>query len=63
MEVSTHDRVMDLHLWKIGPGIHAAEIILASTFPKTVTEYRQRIPEHLNIVHCTIEVHDENNFY
>lgn len=57
MEISTHDRVMDLHLWRIGPGIHAAEIILASTSPKAVNEYRQRIPEHLNIVHCAIEIH------
>jgi cation diffusion facilitator family transporter len=61
IEISDVDRVMDLHLWRIGLGIHAAEIILASTSPKTVTEYRLRIPEYLNIVHCVIEVHDEES--
>jgi cation diffusion facilitator family transporter len=57
LEAGTGDRIADLHCWVIGPGIHAAEIVLVSDEPSDPSHYRSRIPEHLNIVHATIEVH------
>lgn len=58
-ECLEHDgrtRVTDLHLWNIGPGIHAATIAIATPAPQSPEQYRQRIPEATGIVHSTIEV-------
>jgi cation diffusion facilitator family transporter len=57
IEVDENDKVTDLHLWQIGPGIHAAEITLTSTEPRPANDYRNRLPVSLNIVHCTFEIH------
>jgi cation diffusion facilitator family transporter len=56
IEVDTQDRITDLHVWSIGHGILAAEITVISDEPKPSIEYKQRIPDSLNIVHATIEV-------
>ena len=50
------DRISDLHLWRIGPGIHAAEFVVVSNDPKSPDEYRSRIPDEMSIVHASIEV-------
>lgn len=57
IEGVSSDRVFDLHYWSIGHGIYAAEIGVVSDDPGTPGHYRSRIPEHLNIVHATVEVH------
>lgn len=57
IEGDTSDRVTDLHFWSIGHGICAAEIALVSHDPKSPKHYRSLIPNGLNIVHATIEVH------
>lgn len=56
IEESSTDRITDLHLWSIGHQIYAAEIAIASGDPKSSDHYRNRIPDHLNIVHATVEV-------
>lgn len=50
------DRVTDLHLWTIGPGIRAAEIVIESSSPLTPEQYRARIPRSAGVVHAVIEV-------
>ena len=50
------DRLADLHLWDIGPGIRAAALKILSDTPATPDEYRARIPEDLGVVHATIEI-------
>jgi len=50
-------RVKDVHIWSIGPGIHAATIALVSSTPGTAKQYHDMIPNELGIVHATIEVH------
>jgi cation diffusion facilitator family transporter len=57
LELSNQDRVTDLHMWRIGPGIHAAEFVIHSARPKTPDEYRRCIPQDLRIVHTAIEIH------
>jgi len=57
MEGSSNDRISDLHVWNIGHGIYAAEIVIISDEPKTPDHYKSLIPAELNIVHTTIEVH------
>jgi cation diffusion facilitator family transporter len=53
------DRVTDLHVWEIGPGIFAAEISVASTAPRPPDDYKERLPADAGIVHATVEVHPE----
>jgi cation diffusion facilitator family transporter len=50
------DRVVDLHVWSIGPGVRAATIALVAHEPATPAEYKARIPEQL-LHHVTVEVH------
>ena len=60
VEIEGKDRISDLHLWRIGPGIHAAEFVVISSDPKSPEEYRQRIPHEMSIVHTAIEIDVED---
>lgn len=51
------DRVVDLHVWSIGPGGHAAAIAIVSETPAPPEHYKARIPADARIVHATVEVH------
>lgn len=57
VESAGGDRVCDLHVWQIGHGLMAAEIGVVTHDDKSPDHFRARIPEHLNVVHATIEVH------
>jgi cation diffusion facilitator family transporter len=56
IEAPGGDRVADLHLWSIGPGIHAAAIVVVSDEPQSPDHYRGLIPPDLHVVHATVEV-------
>jgi len=49
-------RISDLHLWSIGPGIYAVIISVVAQKPKEASEYRNRLPGDLGLVHISIEV-------
>lgn len=49
------NRVSDLHIWNVGPGIYAAEIGIVASQPLTPDAYRSMLPEDLGLVHVTIE--------
>jgi len=51
------DRIADLHVWSVGPGIYAASISIVSHAPAAPESYRERLPANLGIVHATIEIH------
>jgi cation diffusion facilitator family transporter len=57
IEAQEGDRVADLHLWSIGPGIQAAAIVVVSDEPRSPDHYRRLIPSDLHVVHATVEVH------
>lgn len=57
LESGTGDRVTDLHLWAVGPGIYAAAVAIVSDRPQSPDHYKALIPPHLGIVHSTVEVH------
>ena len=57
IEGDSSDRIADLHLWSIGHGIFAAEVVIVSDDPATPDHYKSLIPDHLNVVHATIEIH------
>jgi len=50
-------RIADLHLWPIGPGIHAAELVIVTHSPQPPEHYKARLPREAGIVHATVEVH------
>jgi cation diffusion facilitator family transporter len=57
IEARDDNRVADLHLWSIGPGIQAAAIVVVSDSPRSPDHYRRLIPSDLHVVHATVEVH------
>jgi cation diffusion facilitator family transporter len=48
--------VSDLHVWSIGPGIHAAIVSLVTHRPQPLAVYKAAIPADLKVVHVTVEV-------
>ncbi|AFL75985.1 CDF family Co(II)/Ni(II) efflux transporter DmeF [Thiocystis violascens] len=58
IEDSGEDRVSDLHLWSIGPDLHAVAIALvthdAALSPDDV---KRKLPSGLGLAHVTVEIH------
>ncbi len=50
------NRIVDLHLWAVGPGIYAAIVSVATEIPEPPEYYKQLIPSDLKLVHVTVEV-------
>jgi cation diffusion facilitator family transporter len=50
------NRVVDLHLWTVGPDIYAAIVSVVTETPKPPQYYKQLIPSDLTFVHVTVEV-------
>jgi len=52
-----HDRIADLHVWRLGPGHHGAIVSLVSDEPEPVERYRAKLDGIGQLSHLTIEVH------
>ena len=50
------DRVSDLHVWRVGPGHHAAVVALVSPRPQPPERYRERLAGVPGLSHVTVEV-------
>jgi cation diffusion facilitator family transporter len=50
-------RILDLHVWEIGPGYRAAILAVESNSILTPSEVKKMIPEGLGITHSTVEIH------
>ena len=57
IESDNDSRVADLHLWSVGPAIYAAIVSVVANDPKPPAHYKALIPDHLGMVHVTVEVH------
>lgn len=57
IESEGDNRVSDLHVWSVGPGIYAAEIGIVSSRPLEPDSYYSLLPEELGLVHVTFETH------
>ena len=57
IESEGDNRVSDLHVWSVGPGIHAAEIAIVSSRPLDPDSYYNLLPKDLGLVHVTFEAH------
>ena len=51
------NRIADLHIWSIGPGIYSATLAVVSAAPRPPEYYKSLIPKDLGIVHTIVEVH------
>jgi len=49
-------RLVDLHVWSIGPGYRAAIVSVATSGPCQVSEIERLIPVDLGIAHLTVEL-------
>lgn len=56
LEQDQKAKVTDLHIWSIGPNLHAATITLTTSLPQDAKDCRELLPKDLGIVHATIEV-------
>jgi cation diffusion facilitator family transporter len=52
-----HDRIADLHVWRLGPGHHGAIVSLVSDEPEPVEHYKARLADVAHLSHLTVEVH------
>lgn len=50
-------RVVDLHLWEIGPGRKGCVVSLVTSTPRDARAYREAILAELKLAHLTVEVH------
>jgi cation diffusion facilitator family transporter len=57
IESERDNRVSDLHVWSVGPGIYAAEIAIVASEPLAPDDYYKLLPGELGLVHVTVETH------
>ena len=57
LEAGSGDRVVDLHLWRIGPGHVAAIVSVVTDRPRPAAEFKRLLGGFAEIGHLTIEVH------
>jgi cation diffusion facilitator family transporter len=50
------DQVLDLHLWRLGPGHLAAVLVIATSKPRDAAFYRGRLSSFACLSHITVEV-------
>lgn len=56
VEQGGDDRLTDLHLWRVGPGHHAAVLSLVSDQPQPPAHYKERLAGIRGLSHVTVEV-------
>ena len=50
------ERLLDLHLWRLGPGHHALVAVISADDPQEPQAYRQRLAGVSELSHVTVEV-------
>ncbi len=50
------ERVVDLHLWRLGPGHHAAVAVVSAQHPQDPAAYHARLNGLAGLSHVTVEV-------
>jgi len=49
--------IVDLHVWRVGPGKYACIVGLVTAHPEPPDHYKERLRIHEELVHITVEVH------
>ncbi len=52
-----HDRISDLHVWRLGPGHHGAIVSLVADAPEPVEHYKHLLEDVAGLSHVTVEIH------
>ncbi len=52
------ETIVDLHLWRLGPGHHAAVVVIAADHPLSPDAYRARLDGLDGLSHVTVEVRE-----
>lgn len=52
------EHVIDLHLWRLGPGHHAVIAVVAAEHPQGAAAYRARLAGLAGLSHVTVEVRE-----
>ena len=58
IEADGEHRIVDLHLWTVGPGIYSAVVAVVSRQPAAPDFYKELIRARQPIAHISIEVHE-----
>lgn len=56
IEGDADNRLADMHVWSIGPGIFAAALSVVTHHPRMPDYYKSLVPDELGIRHITVEV-------
>jgi cation diffusion facilitator family transporter len=56
LEGAAGDRIADLHLWRVGPGHHAAVVSIVTERPEPPAAYKARLAGIAGLSHVTVEV-------
>ncbi len=59
IESDENNRIIDLHLWRIGPGHFAAIISIHTRIPHTPSYYKKLLEEMEELRHITVEVNSD----
>jgi cation diffusion facilitator family transporter len=57
IEQSGDNRICDLHVWSVGPGMYSALVSVVTHEPRPPEHYKHLIPSGLGLVHVAVEVH------
>lgn len=57
IEGQEENRIVDLHLWTVGPGVYSAILSIVSRSPQNPDHYRSLLPANIHLHHLSIEVH------
>jgi len=57
IESEGDNRISDMHVWSVGPGLYAAEIAVVSSRSLETADYYNLLPKKLGLVHITVETH------
>ena len=57
IESQDDNRIVDLHIWAVGPNIYSVILAVVAHHPRRPDYYKALIPKNLHIVHATVEVH------
>ena len=52
-------KVLDLHLWRLGPGHHATIVVLTQDHPLPVSDYHRSLADLAGLSHVTIEIRSD----
>jgi len=58
IEAEGDNRLSDLHVWAVGPGIYAAELVVVGSSTQGPEHYCRLLPPSLGLVHVTVGAHE-----